>query len=404
MLTATRTAFLLLSAGWKHFFAVICLIALLSLTAGLLGVYALRFDSGAEPLGVAVVNLDGSLESRLLISALPDGGADDELLQIHHVSEAQADIMLADGSVSAVFTLPEGFMRAVISGENNPIQAVYNPATPVRSNLLRVMADSLLGLLRTSQTGVYTALNYTAENSPMHYTDVFGRVNMRYLGIAAANTAAFRRIEITATGEVPPLAHYLSSALIFFYTLSLMILIPLVRSGFPDEILRRIRLMGRGSISTAAPWILSLWIWLMLSTLPLLGAYLLAARIFPVTALASSILPPVIISLTVICFYLAALAAFLSFLPVSPIVCGWVLCVFAAASLWFSGGVLPLSFLPEGYRAIAGYLPAYHAGRLLGGTLHGELFRGAVRDLLIAGGVLSVCCAAAVRHRSRIRR
>jgi len=390
MFMMTRTAFLLLLSGWKRFFAVICLIALLSLTAGLLGTSVLYSDGVPEPIGIAVVNLDNSLESRLMLSVLleQDMGA---LLQIAVMNEWQAHTALMEGEVSAVFTLPEGFMRSVMSGQNHPIQAVYNPATPMRSALVQNMADSMLELLRISQIGVYTALEYSANYAPEFYDEVFQRINMRYITLAASSGTMFHQNEISATGALPPITHYLVHALIFLYTLSLMIIIPLIRESFPREVKIQLRQLGFSKMRIAAGWTLALWLWLMLGMVPLTVLYFAAAQMFALPIWAAGL-----IAVPIVALYLAALAALLGLMPISPLASGATLCLYASGSLAISGGVLPLSFLPMGIGRIAQIFPSYHAARLLGNSLHGEILMGAVLAVLLTGFVLVLCQAAAI--------
>lgn len=367
MLTIFRTAIRLLASRWRRMVSLLCLIALLSLTAGLLGSSLLYGDAPIDALEIAVVNQDGSAESRLAYSLL-SGAFEDTLINMRVLGEKQALRLLEQGKVNAVFYIPEGFVQSIISGQNEPLRIAFNRFTPVKSSLIRLFADTYLGQLRSSQLGIYAALDYTRAHAPQEYDQVLRGINTRYITLAISLSRLEEETVLSATGRASPFVHYTASALVLLLMLGCALFAPTIQNNFGAPTLSGLRRLGVPPLKTAGGWALAWWAWF----LPL-GVLCAAALAVGGSAMGESISLLIIAGVAVVCLWLGALGSACSFVCRSSTGATALLCVYGTLSYLLAGGALPLSFFPGWLQNAAMVFPSYWAVELLEGAAMGEL-------------------------------
>ena len=389
------TALKLLFCEYRRFTAIIMLIALLSVAAGLLGAGLLSQRSPLEPLSIAIVDDDNSLQSRMALSVAM-GAVKNDMLTIQKTTQTRAARMLEAGELNAAFILPKGFIQSVLDGENSPIEAVYNPATPLSSMFIKTAAESALGLLRVSQSGIYTALAYTATHNPEAYSLVYSRINNRFISLATVHSSSFSMREVSATGDIPPAAYYIIHAVMFLHLISLPLLCAPMRRACKPAIMQGLRGLGRGGGRVVVSWVGAYTICLLPCSLLIAAVWYFAADKIglPVNVSALACLP-------LFAALVAALCCLFALLFKSEVSGGAVACLLASVLLFVSGGVVPLSFLPEGLAQLAVVSPQYWACRLLGGALGGGLDTTALCVLLGVLALLLLLCAVCAQLRGR---
>ena len=360
-------------AGQKNrLFSLFLLSILASFFAGAFGYFFLSEASFSGPISVAVVDLDDSFESRLILSSITDDAGQTDLIEFYRHSLDSANEALYGGSIAAIITLPENFGNSIISGENMPFTVTYNQNTPLLSALVRVSADAFADMLRSSQTAIYVTLNYAATQEPSaeSYNIIFTAVNMRFLSLVLSRGLIFTDIELSATGGLPIWQSYFIAAYI-----ALMLCVSYVMTDTPRKYYNRffllsiknrglsVRLVHLALIAAYFALILALNIVLLI--LPLLFSNILGVTFFEIN-------PAILLSVIIVTVVLSAFAAMLVFAFNSTLSAGAFTAVFAAVSLFLSGGIIPSEFFSDGFRAAANLSWSTWGVRLISAAWLGE--------------------------------
>ncbi len=122
------------------------LIALMSVVFG-------RGSNPLPPVPVLVVDQDGGLVSRLLVTALqaPQAG---EHFQVRSVSMEEAGRLMDHGKASLLFVIPEGFSTAYLDGDPIRLEVFRNP----QESILPKIGEELVRFLARAGEGLRAAV------------------------------------------------------------------------------------------------------------------------------------------------------------------------------------------------------------------------------------------------------
>ena len=345
----------------------VALVALLSLLAGRFGDVALAKNTVLEPVQVALVNQDSSSEARLLISTLSSQSS--ASLQLTITDAAAAKALLQNGEVTAVFTLPAGFMQSIMNGRNLPLYADYNAATPLRSTLVAAFADSLTEMLKTAQAGVYASLDLAEPYGAAATAAVLQRINLRFLSLVMNRSNLFVEKTVYSTGQLPPFTHYFVSAWVFLVTLLAAMLQHTAARTLSHENIMLLKISRRGTARPLCGLLAAYWLCHCAVNAAVLCTYLFMQG----SPLSFQLLLPCLWAILAVSFLQGAFAVFCGCAFGGRLSGSIFIGVFASVSLLLSGGLLPVSFLQSPLPQIGAALPASQMHRLLGFALQMEL-------------------------------
>ena len=349
--------------------ALFFLTAVLCLAAGLSGHFFLTDGSVVEPITVAVVDLDESIETRMILSAIMDAPEYGELLVFSRPSPADAASILDDGRTTAVITLPEGFGNSMTRGENMPFAVAYNRERPLASALVRVVADAFADMLRSSQMGVYVTLNYAlAQDIPQtQYDMIFMSVNMRFIGLVQNRQDMFVSDIQSVTGELVIWQAYFIAVYIALMMCAAFVMTDAVRRNFSRYFIISLGMRGVSHRVVCLACVMSYFLlflvlniglWLCITFL----SYLLGLPAFGINAgLACGVV--------VIAAALAAFAVMLTFVFDSSLSAGAFTAVFTVVSLFLSGGIIPAAYFSESFQLMSNAVFNTWGVRLLAAAL-----------------------------------
>jgi len=349
------------------------LIALLSLTAGLLGEFLFTGESIVNPISVAVVDLDDSFETRMIVSAIMESVEEPDalLIFISHSAES-ASAALRDGYVSAIISLPENFGAAMISGENIPFSVTYNEARPLTSALVRTTAGAFADMLRTSQMGVYVTLNYAlAQNLPREsYDMIFIGVNMRFLDFVLNRSDFFVIDARSVTGGLSIWQAYFIAAYVVLMMCAAFVMTDAMRRNLNRHFLLSVKLRG---VSVKMTMMACLAAYFLLFLVINAGLWLLSTAVMVAIGLPPlEVSTELVLGLTIMTVSLAAFAVMLTFAFESAFTAGVFTAVFTGLSLFLSGGIVPVLYFSEGLGFVSNAMWSTWLTRLLAASILGE--------------------------------
>lgn len=374
------------------------LIAVLSLMAGLLANVLLTGSNITGPVSIAIVDLDDSFETRMILSVIMENAQDyDGLLMFSQHTAESAHTALHEGYVSAIISLPENFGSAMITGENIPFIVTYNAERPLSASIIRVSANAFADMLRTSQMGVYVTLNYAhAQDIPRESFDmIFMGVNMRFLGFVLNRGDMFVIDEQSVTGGLLIWQSYFIAAYIALMICAAFVMTDALRRNFSRHCLISLKNRGVSAYMVFGAGVFAYF---------LLFAVLNGALWLLSIALAAAVdLPPFIMSarllasIIVITISLSTFAAMLSFVFDNALSAGIFTAVFASVSLFLSGGIVPAMYFSDGLRAMSNFAWSTWGTSLLAAAILDEaIVLHAIMSIVFALIFTGIGCAAAV--------
>lgn len=302
-------------------FIFVCFLLVLSLGISFLATRVLEGEGLLNTVYIGILDLDSSSETRMIISAIESedyGG----LIEFIFLEE---NFNFEDYNLSAVVTFPYNFGHYMVTGINIPFTVLYNANSPIASSVISVIAEAFTQMLRLSQIGIYTAINYSRHIN-RHQNEIFIGSNLTFLGFIMNRADIFTEQFYTLTGRSYAWFSYLASAYIFLMMCGFFVFTDTTRKKFTNFTIKKLKNEGISSSSIYAGTFLAYFTLFIFINIPLFFTLL--------------IWPIVLINVV-----LASFATLVSFIFKSEISSGIFVSVFALTSLFFSGGILPIAFI-----------------------------------------------------------
>lgn len=253
---------------------------------------------------------------------------------------------LAEGRVTAVLDLPEGFVRGVQSGENPAVRVIVDGSRPLESLLTLWVGQSAADLLAAAQAGIYGVLDlYDADPPPGLTRDrVVMDINLKYVQWTLNRQTLFKTRQLLPTDTLPIALHYRLS-LLGYLVLSAAPLFAWIWQEPWLSGLRRLRYAGRSPAWTFFAGLTACW---GMAAAVLFAALKLLAELPAAGALAAAVTAA---------FFFAAYAAACALLTQTAAGCGGLGFFLSLGALALCGGIVPPVLLPEAVRRLSGLSP-----------------------------------------------
>lgn len=386
-----KTSYLLLASRWKRTVSFILLVALLSTTAGLLGNHFINKKNAIEPIKIAVVNEDTSVLARFLLNTLERSITQSGVMEMLTADQQSAEHLMENGEVAAIFLIPEDFLDSVMEGTNKPVKAAYNESAPIQAEIVKLFVEQLLQVLKSNQIGIYTGLNYTRENHPEKYDQVMEDLNNRFIDAALSYNTFIRYKTVSVLEGENPFVHFVFAGLIFLLALGLALFTDIFQTNFSRPVLYSLGKRGVSSLSIAAGCAGGWWLWYSGVALVLAAGYSVLAKVLELQT-SPMVYAAMVACVLVICCFGTAISFVFSSSNISTLVAS----IFAFVLLAFSGGVIPLGYLPSNLQSLAKALPGYWLMDILKKStlgifsLKGYVILGAYSCVFIAAASLGI--------------
>ena len=357
-----------------HFLRIVifvCLSALLCVTAGLLGSFLLGGEGVVQPITVAIVDEDDSIESRLLVGYLEDMELESGLLRFEYTDRAHSQSLLDAGAVSAAIVIPQGFMAGVMDGSNPPFIVTLDAGSPLRAAVIRLFALVFADMLRTGQQGVYIALDAArVHGTAEQWQEMFRTANLRYLAAMLNRNTLLDERELSPTGEVSAAVHYGAAAFVFILLLGATLFLDVWARAASKPVLLRLSALGVGRLRGGLCYLAG-------GCVPF-GATLLLLALFGGAAgalLGLGVLfsAPLVLALVLLTACGGAFLVAASRLLGQGAGANVLVFLYGLVCLFLSGGILPPAYMAPALTALGRLTPHYWLSRLLAGGLSGQL-------------------------------
>lgn len=298
----------------------------------------------AEKLTVGVVDLDGTMASKLAIGMVTGNEEIGALFAVKDfASPDQAYDAIVRGETVAAIVFEEGYLSKIGRGESSAVSVVLSREMEMHTQMIRNFADTGEILIKTGQYGADAAWK------PIHdaYTDDFSAVvkfnffstkyavEMLALTGEAAEQTVLPYSDTAASVE----NHYILYYTVLLLTLLDMLFFDFVRRDNSRTLLCRLKSAGVGSghiLLAKVPF-------LLIAKAVLLVLVLTAVSFFiPVT-----VTPPTLLGAMCALVFSGFVGVGLCLLLQRSNVGPCILCALAFAGLFLCGGLVPYDMLPE---------------------------------------------------------
>jgi hypothetical protein len=301
-----------------------------------------------------LVDLDDTLETRMIINAITDDPDYIDLLEFSILPAGEARAALSRGDVTATITFPEGFAHGMLMGRNIPFEVAYNSERPLASALVRVTTESFADMLRSSQIGVYVSLNYanTQEITRDQFDMIMLAVNMRFIGLVMSRGDVFVHDDQSVTGGLDIWQAYLIAMYCALMLCAAFVMTDALRQNFSKFFLMKLKNLGVPPLKPfLACFAANFLLFIVINAG--LGFWLFDFSI------------DIMLAIIVITAGFAGFAAMITFLFNSAFSAGSFSAVVVGVSLLLSGGIIPAEFFSDGLRTASHAVFNTWATRLL---------------------------------------
>ncbi len=295
------------------------------------------------PFQIGVVDGNNGATIDILIKTFNETPSVSQIVTLERLDKQTAESQLDVGTIPAYIEIPEGFVDSIMTGTNMPFSLHTANSFSLQSTAARLLAYGAVAFLSVSQSGVYAVYDVAFSNGldgAFIDSHIFFPINLAYGMNIVEYEKFFVPKTLYATGELTVIQHYLLSFAVFFMFLcNLSLLKPVI--AFNRQLYARYKLAGfsfasafgmntlgfvLGNLVVSVPLFILLGIKALPVMLCVTGAVLLIATIIPNEAAA-----------------------------------GFTTLIVATVMLFCSGGVLPLSFLPDIFSKINVLTVNYYA-------------------------------------------
>jgi ABC-2 type transport system permease protein len=312
-----------------------------------------------ETMHVGLVDLDNTTETQLVVQLMEEASQLGEYMQIHSMSEQEAQTAVEDDAISSYILLPEEFTNNLYQGNSVIMPIVGNPNQPVESYILRELMESVARHIRTSQANILTINHFAGEtgmDSEARNDLLFEQFReFVFFAIGKDRILAEREIENAATSQ--PLHYFSMSGWFIILTIWLLAVFSFLSRKETLIMKRRMKLYGVMEIQQLLARIL---VTIAVALLFAGGLFLLFQSLFEWDVSAANYSRIMVISMLYSLLFLICLSL-IEVLIASQKLRLLLQSLFTFATLLFSGAVLPTIYFPPAFKNMLDYVFAAEA-------------------------------------------
>ena len=371
------------------------LIVLFSAVCAAVGIASYRdMSAGRAPVGVALVDEDDSVLSRLCISFAQEQSYMKKLLSVVQVEdELQAMDLLKNGDCAAVIVLPENYVEEIMEGTPCRGRIVLSEAAASSAETVDSVVRFGELILAAGQQGVFSGeqLIYAHQLGETLHADYLNEVNRSLISFALeVNDRPFAEETVPYAGTGVSLkAHYAACWLALFLLICGLFFSELYTKDIRRPLLLRLYAAG------VSPW------QMLCGKLLYPGAFR-ALAVCAILPLLQRFVLPEYSAFSLFCLFaaIAASTVLISCVAVSMAGKSWqgLILAVAAAGLFLTGGIVPRSMLPAVLIVIGDYSPFGALRALLLPMFGGKLPPGKAAAAVVYSAAVFLLCLHRLRR------
>ena len=314
-------------------------------------------DKPIQRVNIALVAEDDNPLVELALQYVNNLDSVDSICSFEVTDKINALAKLADGSAYAVVILPENFINNILNGRNTPAEIIIKENAGSEIILFETLANAAAYALRTAQAGIYAGIEVIdslGDELGASRRTIINDLNELYINLALRRALLFEEDTVSATDKLSLATYYGASAAVL-----LLIISCTGCSSFCKNNTHRMSLLikrhGIGSFAQLLLQCLALSVcYFVIFVVPFF-----VFELFILQEAASVILFKALPSFFIVIFGISAFSLFLFRIAKTPQTGILLLFAISLVMMLFSGGILPMPFLPAAVGNIGRFLPSY---------------------------------------------
>jgi len=311
-----------------------------------------------EKFTVGVVDNDRSPEFQILLDFFY------EHADLAPLAEDEARALLAAGEIPAYAVFPAGFSSNIITGANRPFYLYGDPNKPLAVSAAKLLTTAASAFLSASQAGIYAAMDF-AEVSGMKRGEVMDAllypVNVAFIKQLLAYENFFdSRVQSVTDGSLPPAVNY---GVLFasFWLVAVQAAFVSSYRGYNRAVMARLKIAGVSGVKVQLIRLYGSAVFMV----PAVLAAVCAAGILGFNEMTAAVFfGAAAYAVCAGAYGLTAASVFKS-----DGAAGIFIFVTSFFMLFTSGGLVPVSFLPQSVRRLAPFSLHYWAAEAYAGNI-----------------------------------
>lgn len=189
----------------------------------LLGKNMLYGNKVSGRINVAVVLPEDDPLARRAMGMIQSLESVKSLCDFTDMSREEAEKGLKKGSVYAALLIPEGFVQDIMNGTNTPVTVVLADQSQTESRIFKELTQGGAKTLGAAQAGIYSGDEYLIQKGrPEEIPTLEDELNRLYLEASLPRMDYFKKVEISATGNISTACFYGISASVLILLFSVL--------------------------------------------------------------------------------------------------------------------------------------------------------------------------------------
>ena len=327
---------------------------ILCLGIGILGSQVLGSNKVVDSFKIGIVDKEQSSWTNMLLSIVNEMETVNTLCEIQIMTENEAIEKLQGKEILAAVLIPENFIQGVMDGSNYPLIILKEESTIIESMVMDELVNAAVELLSASQVGIYTTLDAYEKfgmDECERYDNLVTDINIAFgMGMLGRNNM-YTIKEVSATGTIEPIVHYILSAFISMMLFSLIMIRRIIEPFNNKETIMRYKVASLDPIKLMVSKVAVVTISNIFIGGLILGSVIVCTKIAKINIgwnlSISSIMSILLVSLS-----LSVICIFLGMILKEDGSHTLFLFLIVTIMMFMSGGIIPESYMPKSFGSI----------------------------------------------------
>jgi len=207
----------------------------------------LNKTSFIEPFPIALVDMENTIQTRMLVKQLEEIGVFSEIQQLDDSTALQK---LSDKRVCGIIIIPEDFTGSIAAGENKPVTVIGSSAMPLQAYVVKNVMESTANLVSAAQSAIITIYHYdkAAGISGAELEEQYNNSIADYFLEALARKEVFSNAEAASQYSLTPAEYFTAALIVIFMMFAGMPGMKMLVTERSEGVMRRL------SVSTVKMW------------------------------------------------------------------------------------------------------------------------------------------------------
>ncbi len=294
-----------------------------------------------DKIYIGYVNNDSSKYFEKMLNMIM-GGEIKKIIEINEYEEEEIKKEFMEEKIPVYIIVPKDFINSIQMGKNYPLELVGSDKYKFENNVIKSILNIGINYLTTTQSGVYATLDVAREekiSSNIIEDKILMPINFKYAMKFLTLGNDFEVENVSIVEGITLKDYYIKSISFFLIVMSGGIFLESIKESTNREVLNRYKFLGIELWKVQLNKILALTLILMICGLPLI--YVFRLKYILVIILSSSII------------FLIGVFSDRKYLMINII-------FYSFFGLIFSGGLIPLVYLPKVFFYLGLLTPNYY--------------------------------------------